>query len=388
MIVTITLNPALDFAFQLQSELEPGVGKSIYYDRIRRYPGGGGINVARVMRTLLGPPQLGGSSGRGPIVRVIAFRGGHPGHIVRLILDADGINTDDMVETCAETRTNFLITTPRGINYSILGTGGEVAHEDEGNLRHKVEQLTGVQYAVISGSPPIERRASYYNSMIKLLKQKGATVILDTSKSKVLCEALSEKPDIIKPNLLEFNALLRETGRAPLLTAREERESRTRRGPEDALFKKYFLKTRNQIEIREQAFEDLLKKVREFHRSYDFLNPLLISLGEAGMLAATRASMMHAFLEPPLESAACKCTVAAGDTAIAAYVLGLATQRRHIAVGKLRQVGLKGKITSATILKFAVAASSATCKEPGSEICDPDEVGRLMSRACAKKYPS
>jgi 6-phosphofructokinase 2 len=92
-IATITPNPAIDLSTTVDKILPVAKlrGKSQ-----RRDPGGGGINVARVIR------RLGGDA------RAIYPVGGAIGRLLRELLDSEGV-TSHTWTIAAETRENFFV---------------------------------------------------------------------------------------------------------------------------------------------------------------------------------------------------------------------------------------------------------------------------------------
>src|SRR5881409_3046830 len=93
MIITVTLNPAIDHTLVLPKFV---AGDTIRVKSVRSDPGGKGINVSRVIH------ELGGES------LAIGFAPGGLGRYIEQTLESEGIETD-FLHTRGETRTNITI---------------------------------------------------------------------------------------------------------------------------------------------------------------------------------------------------------------------------------------------------------------------------------------
>ena len=197
-IVTITPNPAVD--------LSTSVEKIVPVYKLRgtsqqRDPGGGGINVARVIR------RLGGD------VRAIYPVGGTTGDLLRRLLDQEGV-TSQTFSIAEETREDFFvgeISTGRPFRFILPGPS-----LSEGEWQKCLMLLSGIEpfprFVVASGSLPRGVPEDFYARLTRIAKQRGAQMVLDTSGS-ALAAAVAEGVDLIKPNLREMREL---AGREPI----------------------------------------------------------------------------------------------------------------------------------------------------------------------------
>ncbi len=191
-IVTITPNPAVD--------LSTSVEKSVPVFKLRctsqrRDPGGGGINVARVIK------RLGGNAS------AIYPVGGITGSMLCKLLDAEGVASRTFAIS-GETREDFFVSeTGTGQQYRFILPGPQL---DENEWKACLNLLAGLtpfpRFVVASGSLPAGVPDDFYASVARVAKQHGARMALDTS-GPALAAAVSEGVDLIKPNLREMREL-------------------------------------------------------------------------------------------------------------------------------------------------------------------------------------
>ena len=196
-IVTITPSPAID----LSTAVERIVPVAKLRGRTqRRDPGGGGINVARVVR------RLGGDA------RAIYPVGGAIGKLLRQLLDQEGVASDTWT-IAGETRENFFVDElSAGRQYRFILPGPRLDEAEWQECLKLVSALTPFpRYLVASGSLPAGVPDDFYARVARLAKQRGAQFVLDTS-GPALAAAVAEGVDLIKPNLREMREL---TGSEP-----------------------------------------------------------------------------------------------------------------------------------------------------------------------------
>ncbi|MBQ3553535.1 MAG: 1-phosphofructokinase [Clostridia bacterium] len=189
MIATLTLNPAIDYV-QFLPKL--GVGEVNRSSSERLFPGGKGINVSYVIKTLGGDTCAFG------------FVAGETGRMLDEMLKRQGILTS-FVQTNGITRINVKLMAEE--ETEINGSGGVVSEENIEELFFKLEQLPAGSILAMGGSVPRSMPQDIYSQIIRRLKQKDIRVALDTS-GKALREAIKEEPYLIKPNHLELSELL------------------------------------------------------------------------------------------------------------------------------------------------------------------------------------
>lgn len=192
MIITVTLNPALDKTLVL-SEFHPGMVNRV--KSIRRDAGGKGLLVSKTIMA------LGGES------VAIAIVGGATGQYIRGQLDELGVE-HDLVEVNAETRTNLKIIDNQSKIYTEVNEPGAAVSDmavDEViyTLQSRVRKGDKV---VLAGSLPEGCRREIYAELIAYCKQIGADASLDCD-GEALRLGVEAKPHLIKPNKFELAEL-------------------------------------------------------------------------------------------------------------------------------------------------------------------------------------
>lgn len=193
MIITVTLNPSIDVAYQLETFQLDGVNR---VQDVRKTAGGKGLNVTRVLQQL-GDPVL-----------ATGFLGGGLGQVLAQELDRQGIG-HSFQEIAGETR-NCVAVLHQGQQTEILEQGPEISPEEaQAFTAHFKELLAEAQWVVFSGSLPKGLPVDFYVSLITLCQEAGVGVLLDTSGASL--EAVLEssaRPNLIKPNLEELSQLV------------------------------------------------------------------------------------------------------------------------------------------------------------------------------------
>lgn len=191
-IVTVTPNPAVDLSTAVEkvSPIHKLRGTSQ-----RRDPGGGGINVARVIK------RLGGDA------CAIYPVGGAMGVLLRQLLDREAIASRTFAIE-GETREDFFVSeTGSGHQYRFMLPGPCLR---EGEWRECLKLVSSIdpfpRFVVASGSLPAGVPDDFYARIARIAKQRDARMILDTSGS-ALAAAVEEGVDLIKPNLREMREL-------------------------------------------------------------------------------------------------------------------------------------------------------------------------------------
>jgi len=193
MILTVTLNPTVDKSYYVE-KLTPG--EVIRVHDKKEAAGGKGINVAKVAKLL------------GEDVVATGFLGGRNGDYIESVLTGLGIVTS-FVRTPDETRTCVSINDESsGRQTELLEAGAFVTAEKRAAFTAHYTQLLGqCETVVLSGSVPAGVDDRFYPELIKIAKDAGKKVVLDTSGS-LLKEGIEARPDMIKPNRDELISLL------------------------------------------------------------------------------------------------------------------------------------------------------------------------------------
>ena len=190
-IVTLTLNPSIDGS--AEADLVRPVHKIRTSDE-RYDPGGGGINVARVIRELGGPALA------------MYLAGGATGSVL-----------DDLLETALIAHRRIPIEDHTRISHAVFerSSGEEYRFVPAGPLvmewewRAILEALEDIdcEYLVASGSLPRAVPDDFYETVAALAHRKGIRLVLDTSGS-ALRAGLVRGVHLVKPSLGELEALV------------------------------------------------------------------------------------------------------------------------------------------------------------------------------------
>ena len=202
MIITVTMNPAVDKTAETESIAPGGL------NRLRNVvtdAGGKGINVSKMLAAL-GAESI-----------AAGFLGGGAGREIEELLRQSGIRTD-FTGIRGTTRTNLkVLTVEHGIT-EFNEPGAEITAREMDALNEKLLSYAGpgVMY-VFAGSLPRGAGAGVYFALIRAVKEKGASAFLDAD-GEAFAAALRAKPDYIKPNVYEltqyFGTRGEETARA------------------------------------------------------------------------------------------------------------------------------------------------------------------------------
>jgi 1-phosphofructokinase family hexose kinase len=191
VIVTVTVNPALDVSYDLGGPLV--VGETLRGRRVRREPGGNGINAARVIHRLGGP------------VVACGLAGGFVGAELRALLDAEGV-AHQLVPTAEQTRVNAIFVGEGEPLTRVLAPGPRLAPGELAALAQAVEAASP-SLLVIGGSAPPGVPRELYASLIQSAHRRGVRTLLDADR-ELLRLGIEARPFLVKPNERELMALV------------------------------------------------------------------------------------------------------------------------------------------------------------------------------------
>ena len=188
-ILTLTVNPALDVATsteRVESEHKLRCGLT------HVAPGGGGINVSRVVR------RLGGHT-----LAVYAV-GGPTGEAYRRLIEAEGVPTR-AIAIAGSTRENFTVDeTSTGKQFRFVLEGPTFAEPEwQACLDAVGEAVHEGGYVVASGSVPPGAPDDFYARVARIATAGGAHCIVDAS-GPALSHALDEGVYLVKPSRREL----------------------------------------------------------------------------------------------------------------------------------------------------------------------------------------
>lgn len=191
MILTITMNPAIDIHYRMDSFEVNSISRT---NQPLKTPGGKGLNVSRVLC------QLGSS------VMASGVLGGDNGLWIKEQLKNYKLE-DHFTSINSNTRECLAIITPE-TQTEILGNGTDVSEEELEIFLDRYKTLLGKSSLVcISGSLPLGIPKDFYATLIHKANKKKVPVILDTSGTS-LKEAITASPFLIKPNKEELASLI------------------------------------------------------------------------------------------------------------------------------------------------------------------------------------
>ncbi|MET1250298.1 1-phosphofructokinase [Sporolactobacillus sp. STCC-11] len=191
MILTLTLNPAIDMNYRLDKLLMDQVNRC---EQVGKTPGGKGLNVTRVLQCADEP------------VCATGFLGGKTGEFISEELGKRGIR-NSFVSIAGNTR-HCLAIMHEGNQTEILEGGPTISEEEaDAFLRHYEVLLDKADVVTASGSLPKGLKPNFYQKLIERAREKGKPFLLDTS-GESLFEGIKARPALIKPNQDELAALI------------------------------------------------------------------------------------------------------------------------------------------------------------------------------------
>ena len=290
------------------------------------------VNVGRVeaTRKLRCSPPKRDPGGGGINVARVAHRlggdvlaiypiGGQIGKLLQRLVEREGI-ASLVTPSHVETRENFTAyEETTGEQYSFVLPGSPLHRAEWEAVLDRFAALAGKpKFVVASGSVPPGVPNDFFARVVRHAKALGARTVIDTSGA-ALAAVLAEGVTVIKPNLIE----LAEFAAAPLEDGRDR----------IAACRKLAADGRAEI--------------------------VALTLGENGALLVTAERAWEA-LPLPIEAIS---TVGAGDSFLGGLVAALAASE------PLEEA-----------FRIAVAAASAAVLMPGTGLCQPEDVKRMLPK--------
>ena len=194
MITTVTLNASIDKAYYMSNAIENGTVMRVR--EVRNVAGGKGLNVAKVAHIC------------GEKVKVTGFIGGFNGQWLEAMAANAGLITD-FEHVAGETRSCINILDPKFGSTEYLEPGFEISSEYLSKFLARFPEIIETSSVVtMSGSAPVGVRKNIYGELVRITRESGKHVILDTS-GEYLKRALESdtKPNMIKPNKDEIEQI-------------------------------------------------------------------------------------------------------------------------------------------------------------------------------------
>lgn len=263
-LLTLTLNPALD--------LDADADEVIPTHKIRMHhehadPGGGGVNVARVLH------ELGGDT-----LAVLAA-GGASGRVLEKMLDDAGVKWKS-IQIAGRTRVSLNVRDCKhDLEYRFVPEGPSLTEREWQAVLAVLETIDG-DWLIASGSLPHGVPENAYAVIAAIAAKRGQRFVLDTSGPALQAALDQGGIDLVKPSLGELEHLLGH-------------------------------------ELKEPAAQD--------HEAMQLVSRgaarlVAVSLGRDGALLATA----HGVIRAPGLNVPMKSSVGAGDAFLAALTLALA----------------------------------------------------------------
>ncbi|MGC4803520.1 1-phosphofructokinase [Micromonospora sp. DT233] len=188
MIVTVTLNPSLDRAVEVDSLTR---GEVIRAAAARIDPGGKGVNVSRALLA------------NGVLSVAVLPTGGDEGSQLTRLLKAEGVEVL-AVPISGRTRSNITLAEPDGTVTKVNEPGPELCGADLDEITAQLLTRAGdADWVVLCGSVPPGLPADAYAQLCRRLRAAGVRVAVDTS-GPALREAALAGATLLKPNREEL----------------------------------------------------------------------------------------------------------------------------------------------------------------------------------------
>lgn len=195
-VLCVTLNPCLDKTLTVPA-WKPG--DNVRGTAVREVVGGKGNNVARAL------------IGLGQSARPATFLGGSTGSRCELLLKRDDGMEPLVIASSAETRTILTVRTGETAEQSAFFDPDPAISLHEADLMLEAVRLEfqsgQVQALTLSGSSPSAQTHRLYGDLIRMAKESGITVLLDTY-GMALKSLDTSGPDLIQLNRKEVAGIL------------------------------------------------------------------------------------------------------------------------------------------------------------------------------------
>ena len=289
-----------------------------YVHHETRFPGGNGINAARIIHRLEVP------------VMTTGFLGGGVGSEIEFLLDKENLK-HDFVKIQNPTRISVTISNlETHLQTRLSFSGPEITPENWEALKVHIENFPTNGLAIIGGSLPPGVDGKLFKTLLDHLTSQGISCIVDVPGA-ILKDSLDANPLLVKPNLLEFQELI----------------------------------GKNVLSIQDVVIESqsLVSKA-----------PLLcISSVENGALLVTKVGVWFGRI-PEVEV---QTTVGAGDSLVGAMAAKLFEWRKSAPEKSFTTLGLE---RGEDLLQWGLAASCATLIVKGTQLGEAKDINRFYPK--------
>jgi 1-phosphofructokinase family hexose kinase len=192
LIVTLTLNPAIDRTFSVD---RLAFEDRSYIESTRESAGGRGIHAARIVNSFGGQALA------------IFTSGGASGQRLEEHLVDCGFPTLP-VPIREEIRTNITITDKQGLTVNLNEAGPHLQRAEIARVEKAVQtHLEGASWLLLCGSLPPGVEAGFYARLIDMARRQKVNTLLDTDGA-ALREGVEAGPTVASPNQQEAERLL------------------------------------------------------------------------------------------------------------------------------------------------------------------------------------
>lgn len=196
-VLTLTVNPSIDLGATTQKVMPT---RKLRCADVQRDPGGGGVNVARVIC------HLGGDC------LALYTAGGSPGDLLRRLLEAEQVK-GEAIPIAGDTREDFtVLEAASGEQYRFVLPGPTLDTAETDRLCQRLEDLLRrhqPRYVVASGSLPPGAPDDLYRTLGALVHAQGARYVVDSSGPALAAAVEGGGLFLIKPSLRELRELSR-----------------------------------------------------------------------------------------------------------------------------------------------------------------------------------
>ena len=189
MIYTVTFNPSLDYIVSVD-DFRLGLTNRTSSELL--LPGGKGINVSTILTNL------------GIESTALGFVAGFTGDEIIRRAEQSGVRSDFIRIEDGISRINVKLKSIDGTE--INGMGPDISGEKTEELMRKLDVLDKGDVLVLAGSIPSSMPDDIYSRILKRLKGKAVTFVVDAT-GELLLNVLKYHPFLIKPNNHELGDL-------------------------------------------------------------------------------------------------------------------------------------------------------------------------------------
>ena len=182
MIYTVTLNPSIDYVIKVDN-LTKGKVNRVSVEHV--YPGGKGINVTRILKSLDNDNIA------------LGFVSGFTGdYIVNSLKD---LNLKSEFIKVKEGFTRINVKIKSNEETEINGQGPKISEEELKEFYAIIDRLVDGDILILSGSIPSCLDEKLYEKIMERVNSKDIKVVVDATKN-LLLNVLKYRPFLIKPN--------------------------------------------------------------------------------------------------------------------------------------------------------------------------------------------